>query len=156
MAWCKIPDPAPPAYAAHGFTAPMPWKSDFPVLNNVQSQCHWQARTTALETSNAPKCVHSRVLHCICSLSISISIPPMQKESIAPYANQRHDLAHCTTRTGDGNNHMRHHCEDNKDGQPCRFGRPCGVLLTDLTEDGLNAHLAQYHLQDIQDSIVHE
>ncbi|EPS98434.1 hypothetical protein FOMPIDRAFT_1098897, partial [Fomitopsis schrenkii] len=34
----------------------------------------------------------------------------------------------------------------------CRFGRPCGVILTDITEEGLNQHLAQYHLQDLQDS----
>lgn len=38
--------------------------------------------------------------------------------------------------------------------QPCRFGRPCGVILTDITEEGLNQHLAQYHLQDLQDSVI--
>ena len=39
-------------------------------------------------------------------------------------------------------------------GQLCRFGRPCGVILTDVTEEGLNRHLAQYHLQDLRDSII--
>lgn len=45
--------------------------------------------------------------------------------------------------------------EDEGDyGQPCRFGRPCGVLLTDITEEGINRHLARYHLQDLQDSVI--
>lgn len=30
----------------------------------------------------------------------------------------------------------------------CKFGRPCGVRLTDTSEDAIGRHLVLYHLQD--------
>ena len=74
-------------------------------------------------------------------------------EPAAP-SHQGHEHAHCTTGHGKDVNGMNDDDDDGEDGQPCRFGRPCGVMLTDFSEDGLNRHLAQYHLQDLQDSIV--
>ncbi|KZT64607.1 hypothetical protein DAEQUDRAFT_732382 [Daedalea quercina L-15889] len=38
-------------------------------------------------------------------------------------------------------------------GQLCRFGRPCGVVLTDTSEQAIHEHLVQYHTQDMRNSV---